>query len=460
VVVVFPSSHFIKSLSVEARELGAKELAVSRDPAETGAPCVRLLGVSAWPRSVAERDSSPVWVRDARSLESIPLGVNVSARHGTKRVLALALVLAGAILGLRFALPGAADSVGMLFMIPVVLVAVEFGFWGGLVAGAMGATLSVVALMIVGLPTSLAGDLNRLIAFTLVGGLLGRQVAQRAHVESESSRWLEMSHDLIATASLDGYFTRLNPAWERCLGYSAQEIMEQPYVELVHPDDLASTIAAAGSLADGPSQIVDFENRYRHKDGGWRWILWSACSDGDQIYVAGKDITERKSDDQRRAQLLTEEQVLARTDRVTRLPNRLAWEEQLQIQFARAGTGSNALAVLMIDLDRFKEFNDTNGHQAGDAHLKAAGASWLAATRETDYLARIGGDEFALLLPNCSPKQAAQLVERLEAATPNLQGCSTGLAYWDGHETPSALIARADRALYADKHGGTITAAV
>jgi len=384
--------------------------------------------------------------------------MNVSARHGTKRVLALALLLAGAILALRLALPGAADSVGLLFMIPVALVAIEFGFWGGLVAGAMGATLSVAALMMVGLPTSAAGDLNRLIAFTLVGGLLGRQAAGRTRVENESVRWLEMSHDLIGTAGLDGYFTRVNPAWERCLGYSAQEITEQPYVELVHPDDLASTIAAAGSLAEGPSEIVDFENRYRHKNGGWRWILWSACSDGEQIYVAGKDITDRKSDDQRRAQLLSEEQVLARTDRVTRLPNRLAWEEQLQLQVARAASGPHALAVLMIDLDRFKEFNDTNGHQAGDAHLKAAGAGWLAATRETDYLARIGGDEFALLLPNCPPEQAAQLVGRLEAATPSGQGCSTGLAYWDGHESAHDLSGRADRALYVDKHDGTIAA--
>jgi diguanylate cyclase (GGDEF)-like protein/PAS domain S-box-containing protein len=368
------------------------------------------------------------------------------------------VLLTAAILALRFALPGAADSVGLLFIIPVALVAVEFGFWGGLVAGSMGATLSVAALMMVGLPTSLAGSLVRLIAFTLVGGLLGRQVAQRTRVEDESRRWLEMSHDLIGTASLDGYFTRVNPAWERCLGYSAAEITEQPYVDLIHPDDLASTIAAAGSLAEGPTEIVDFENRYRDKNGGWRWLLWSASSDGEQIYVAGKDITERKSDDQRRAQLLSEEQILARTDRVTGLPNRLAWEEQLQLQFARAGSGPHALGVLLIDLDCFKQFNDTHGHQAGDAHLKAAGAGWLAATRETDYLARIGGDEFALLLPNCPPERAAQLTDRLEAATPNGQGCSTGLAYWDGHESAHDLIARADRALYADKRDEAIAA--
>jgi diguanylate cyclase (GGDEF)-like protein/PAS domain S-box-containing protein len=379
-------------------------------------------------------------------------------RHEAEGVLVLALILVGAILALRLALPGAGDAVGLLLVIPVALVAIQFGWWGGLLAGAAGAALSVASLLMVGLPTSPVGVLNRLIAFVVVGGLVGRLVTQRTRVEAESVRWLDMSHDLLGTASLDGFFTRVNPAWERCLGYSAAEVKARPYIELVHPDDLAPTIAAAGSLAAGPSEIVDFENRYRHKNGGWRWLLWSACSDGEQIYVVGKDITDRKSDDQRREDMLSEEQVLARTDRVTGLPNRHAWDEQVQLQFARAGSGPHGLAALLLDLDRFKEFNDEHGHQAGDSHLKGAGANWLATIRDTDYLARIGGDEFALLLRNCSPEQAGELMGRLEDATPNGEGCSMGLAYWDGRETAHDLIARADRALYAAKRGAAVAA--
>jgi diguanylate cyclase (GGDEF)-like protein len=220
---------------------------------------------------------------------------------------------------------------------------------------------------------------------------------------------------------------------------------------VVHPDDLAATVAAAGSLAGSPSEIVDFENRYRHKDGGYRWLLWSACSDRDQIYVAGKDITDRKRDERRREQLLSEQKILARTDRVTGLPNRRAWDEQLQSHLDDAGAGPHTLGVLLLDLDGFKLFNDTYGHQAGDAQLKQAGANWRETTRANDYLARIGGDEFGFLLTDRTPEQSALLMERLQAATPHSQGCSMGLAFWDGQELASDLIARADRALYADK---------
>ncbi|MDX6674551.1 MAG: hypothetical protein QOH11_1969, partial [Solirubrobacteraceae bacterium] len=353
-------------------------------------------------------------------------------------MLALALVLVAAVLALRYVLRGAGDAVGLLLLIPVVLVAVEFGWWGALAAGFAGAALNVASVLMVGAPISVVGYINRAIAFVVVGAVVGHVVARRTRVEKESARWLEMSHDLLGTASLDGYFTRLNPAWERCLGYSARELMEHPYVEFIHPDDIASTIAAAGSLADGPSEVVEFENRYRTKDGGWRWLSWSCRSDGEQIYAVARDVTDRKQDEQQRAQLLSQEQILARTDRGTGLPNRRAWDEQLKDQLARAGTNPHALCVLLLDLDDFKRFNDRNGHQAGDALLEQAGANWRDAIRDSDYLARIGGDEFALLLPNCPPERGAQVIDRLQAATPQGQGCSSGAAYWDGHETAHA----------------------
>jgi diguanylate cyclase (GGDEF)-like protein/PAS domain S-box-containing protein len=352
---------------------------------------------------------------------------------------------------LRYALPGPGDAVGLLLLIPVVLIAVEFGWWGGLGAGFVGAALNLVSVLMVSAPISALGYLNRGIAFVVVGAVVGHVAGQRARVEKASARWLAMSHDLLATASLDGYFTRVNPSWERCLGYSAAEMMERPYMDFIHPDDLAATIAAAGSLADGPSEVVDFENRYRTKDGRWRWLSWSCRSDGEQIYAVARDVTDRKHDEQQRAQLLSEEQILARTDRGTGLPNRRAWDEQLEHHLAHAGSKPNRLCVLLLDLDDFKGFNDKHGHQAGDALLKGAGANWRDAIRDGDYLARIGGDEFALLLPNCPPERGVQIIERLQAATPHGQECSSGAAYWDGHASASALIARADRALYANK---------
>ena len=108
------------------------------------------------------------------------------------------------------------------------------------------------------------------------------------------------------------------------------------------------------------------------------------------------------------------------------------------------------MCVAMLDLDRFKDFNDDRGHQAGDRLLKQSAAAWSTQLRTTDMLARYGGEEFALVLPGCTLSD----VERLRAAMPDDQTVSAGIAQWDGEETPELLVGRADRALYAAKKGG------
>jgi PAS domain S-box-containing protein len=117
----------------------------------------------------------------------------------------------------------------------------------------------------------------------------------RIAAEHERDRFFNLSIDLLAIASFDGYFTRLNPAWEKVLGYNTAELMAQPFVDFVHPDDLASTVAAAQSLSTGTA-AVEFENRYRCKDGSYRWLLWNSMPDAEQnvIYAIAHDITERK----------------------------------------------------------------------------------------------------------------------------------------------------------------------
>jgi PAS domain S-box-containing protein len=117
----------------------------------------------------------------------------------------------------------------------------------------------------------------------------------RITAEHERDRFFNLSIDLLAIASFEGYFTRLNPAWEKVLGYNTAELMAQPFVDFVHPDDLASTVAAAQSLSTGTA-AVEFENRYRCKDGSYRWLLWNAMPDAEQnvIYAIAHDITDRK----------------------------------------------------------------------------------------------------------------------------------------------------------------------
>ena len=152
--------------------------------------------------------------------------------------------------------------------------------------------------------------------------------------------------------------------------------------------------------------------------------------------------------------LLARLETIARTDELTGLPNRRAWQEALPREVSRASRSTATLCVAMLDLDYFKDYNDQEGHQAGDRLLKQLAGAWSNELRATDMLARYGGEEFALLLPACTIERAIDVVGRLRAATPSGQTCSAGIASWDGTEAAVDLIGRADRALYDAKQGG------
>jgi diguanylate cyclase (GGDEF)-like protein/PAS domain S-box-containing protein len=144
----------------------------------------------------------------------------------------------------------------------------------------------------------------------------------------------------------------------------------------------------------------------------------------------------------------------ARTDQLTGLPNRRAWDHELPRELSRARRTGEPLSLAIIDLDRFKAYNDTYGHPAGDRLLRVAAAAWSERLRATDVLARYGGEEFAVLLPGCDAHSAAKVVEALRAAVPEDETCSIGVATWDDAEDADALVARADQALYAAKAAG------
>jgi diguanylate cyclase (GGDEF)-like protein len=155
-----------------------------------------------------------------------------------------------------------------------------------------------------------------------------------------------------------------------------------------------------------------------------------------------------------RVRLLADLEAIARTDELTALPNRRAWQEQLNRELARADRSQAPFCVAMLDLDHFKRYNDTLGHQTGDRLLQHVALAWSAELRPTDLLARYGGEEFALALPDCPLEEAMLVVERLRAAMPAAQTCSAGIACWDGAQSAADLLDRADHALYRAKRGG------
>jgi diguanylate cyclase (GGDEF)-like protein len=146
--------------------------------------------------------------------------------------------------------------------------------------------------------------------------------------------------------------------------------------------------------------------------------------------------------------------LMARTDALTGLPNRRAWDEALDRELARADRSGSAVSAALLDLDHFKEFNDLHGHPAGDSHLKEAASLWRSRLRSADLIARYGGEEFAVLLTDTGETQAERLVETLRGCVPRDETVSAGVAEWDGVESGPELFARADAALYEAKRLG------
>jgi diguanylate cyclase (GGDEF)-like protein len=153
-------------------------------------------------------------------------------------------------------------------------------------------------------------------------------------------------------------------------------------------------------------------------------------------------------------ELLSRMSRLAQLDGLTGIANRRTLDEAVPVEFARAKRSGQPLTVVMIDLDHFKRYNDRRGHAAGDALLRAVAQGWTKQLRPTDLLARYGGEEFTLVLPACNADQAAQLIDRLRPLMPDRQTFSAGIATWDGDETTTEMVQRADRALSQAKKGG------
>jgi PAS domain S-box-containing protein len=128
-----------------------------------------------------------------------------------------------------------------------------------------------------------------------------RDITERKQIENdlqekteELDQYFTTSLDLFCIADTDGFFRRLNPEWEKALGYTLEELEGHRFLDFVHPDDLHATQATAAELA-GQNEVLNFTNRYRHKDGTYRWIEWRSFPKGNRIYAAARDITERRN---------------------------------------------------------------------------------------------------------------------------------------------------------------------
>ncbi len=214
-------------------------------------------------------------------------------------------------------------------------------------------------------------------------------------------------------------------------------------------DELAVAVVGVALVYIAPAVVI---GPPRYPAGSWRsGVMFAVISATIGVTVIGLV---------RRVQtLLGEMALLAGTDELTGLANRRAWHELLTRELNLAPRVGKPLSVVLIDLDFFKEYNDRHGHLAGDRLLLATTSAWHRVLRDTDVLARWGGDEFSVLLPSCSSAQALDVIDRLRAACPEL-GFSAGVAEWQPGLTPQELLTAADEALYRAKNGERNSSAI
>ena len=309
-------------------------------------------------------------------------------------------------------------------------------------------------------------------SFNLVASRLHREWKQAQEEKERAAQAEERYRAIVENAvegifqtTVEGRYLSANPALARIYGYASPEAMMDALTTIgtqLYVD--RSRRAEFARLLEANRVISNFESEVRRRDGSHIWITESArivCDPaGNILYYEGSvsDITKRKR---------AEEQLHhhALHDALTNLPNRLLFQDRLRGALSRAQRAQKGVAVLFVDLDNFKVVNDSMGHEAGDTLLKQIAARLQAATRAEDTIARMGGDEFTLLLEGLGDVAGAiQVAENIVAQLQQpitigerevFASASIGIVYSeDATALPEDLLRDADTAMYQAKTGG------
>jgi diguanylate cyclase (GGDEF)-like protein/PAS domain S-box-containing protein len=264
----------------------------------------------------------------------------------------------------------------------------------------------------------------------------------------------------MALVGLDGRWTRINKALCQMMGYPQHELIRMTFEDITHPDDLSAGRELHRRLASGEIDNYETEKRYVNAQGQTIWARLSVSlvrtTDREPQYVIAQiqDISDHR---------LMEKKLrhLADHDSLTGLPNRRFFEEQLAIVVGRCQRYGENATLLLLDLDGFKEVNDAHGHRSGDDVLKAVANAIREQIRASDTPARVGGDEFAVLLQAAGSEGAAvaeairlAIADTIVEVRHGVVGltASIGTAFLDEQTTDAeAALTEADAAMYRDK---------
>lgn len=258
----------------------------------------------------------------------------------------------------------------------------------------------------------------------------------------------------------DGQYVEANAAYQAMVGYSLDELRSMTFMEITHPDDLETDLGQFEAVLAGKHDSFQMEKRYLRKDGETVWarlsvsIVRSPCGEALYDLAVIENITPHK---------LAEQELRRQTlyDTLTGLPNRGLLHDRIQQALFSAHRDAGSFALLLTDLNDFRAVNDTFGHQYGDGLLVEAARRMHGALRETDTVARMGGDEFAVVLPGATELGAILAAEKVVAALAvpfeidghRLElGISIGIVLYPAHGGDVAtLLRRADVAMYSAK---------
>ncbi|MBI1173798.1 MAG: bacteriohemerythrin [Sideroxydans sp.] len=306
--------------------------------------------------------------------------------------------------------------------------------------------------------------------YSVIHDITERREAERALRESESRFRNIMEHaplGLVIT-DLEGRFIQVNQALCDIVGLQRDAFDGLTINDITYPDDRAISKQYLQSLLDENNEVIKYEKRYVRTDGRPVWVQLSVTlerdSAGTPLYFISlvEDISRRKEAEQRIS-------FLAHHDRLTELPNRELFSDRLARSIAHAKRRNKLLALFFLDLDGFKAVNDNFGHAAGDTVLQAVAKRMLACVRDVDTVARVGGDEFAIVFEEIEKPLdvavvAEKIIQQLSApvALPDGRECHVGVSigiaiYPDNGRELDRLMSAADDAMYASKRHGKST---
>ena len=401
-----------------------------------------------------------------------------SARYGRRAVgTAAGLLVFAFVYPPLYELGGASNAA--LCALPILVAGYYWGLWAGGLTGLLVLPLTTLELVALDarnpdLPLTFGqGGPAVVLAMVLVGVVVGRlrdlgghlsaEAAARRESEGRYADLFENAHDIVFTYNLDCELTHVNRATERLLGYSRAELVGMDPAVVIPGEQWDNlrrmlTDCLAGSSDNGPYAAEWLTRDGRRVMLEINPVLLREKGVPVGIQGIGRDVTERN-----RIEETLRRQALH--DPLTGLPNRLLLADRLAQEVKRSEREEKSVGVLILDLSEFKAVNDTFGHPVGDDLLRQVGARLEAATRDTDTVARMGGDEFGIILGGIDGDDDAALgARRLLAAFDEsftveghrvAVGASVGISVSPGNGSdPTALIRRADVALYAAKRAG------